>query len=138
LRLNELGGVERAALLADTPSNQLRVAVRTRAAPISLIDAIMRGQARSHGPGEHDALEEYKESAERHTFLDAQRKDLISSIENTTATFARLTKFRARSPGSFQQKSTKTSRPLSKSCSAAANAFMKLTDEENSAESVST
>jgi len=60
------------------------------------------------------ALEEYKESAERHTFLDAQRKDLISSIENTTRPFARLTKFRARSSRKLSAKSTKTSRHFQK------------------------
>ncbi|QMV20045.1 chromosome segregation protein SMC [Granulicella sp. 5B5] len=35
------------------------------------------------GPVNMMALEEYTETAERHTFLEAQRKDLLESIENT-------------------------------------------------------
>ena len=36
------------------------------------------------------ALEEYKETAERHTFLETQRKDLLESIENTQETIKEI------------------------------------------------
>ena len=50
----------------------------------------MRARLEAMGPVNMMALEEYKESAERHSFLDTQRKDLISSIENTTATIKEI------------------------------------------------
>ena len=37
------------------------------------------------GPVNMMALEEYTETAQRHEFLETQRKDLLDSIENTTA-----------------------------------------------------
>jgi chromosome segregation protein len=42
------------------------------------------------GPVNMMALEEYKETAERHSFLETQRKDLIDSIENTTASIKEI------------------------------------------------
>ena len=50
----------------------------------------MRTRLDSMGPVNMMALEEYKESAERHQFLDTQRKDLLDSIENTTATIKEI------------------------------------------------
>ena len=42
------------------------------------------------GPVNMMALEEYKETAERHEFLDTQRKDLLDSIENTQKTIKEI------------------------------------------------
>jgi chromosome segregation protein len=42
------------------------------------------------GPVNMMALEEYAESAERHAFLEAQRKDLLDSIENTQASIKEI------------------------------------------------
>ena len=42
------------------------------------------------GPVNMMALEEYKETAERHQFLETQRKDLLDSIENTQATIKEI------------------------------------------------
>ena len=42
------------------------------------------------GPVNMMALEEYKETADRHTFLEAQRTDLIESIENTQETIKEI------------------------------------------------
>ena len=36
------------------------------------------------------ALDEYKETAERHAFLETQRKDLMESIENTQETIKEI------------------------------------------------
>ena len=42
------------------------------------------------GPVNMMALEEYKETAERHEFLESQRTDLIDSIENTQASIKEI------------------------------------------------
>ena len=42
------------------------------------------------GPVNMMALDEYKETAERHSFLETQRKDLMESIENTQETIKEI------------------------------------------------
>jgi chromosome segregation protein len=42
------------------------------------------------GPVNMMALDEYKETAERHAFLETQRKDLVESIENTQETIKEI------------------------------------------------
>ena len=42
------------------------------------------------GPVNMMALEEYNETAERHGFLESQRKDLLDSIENTQASIKEI------------------------------------------------
>ncbi len=42
------------------------------------------------GPVNMMALEEYHETAERHSFLETQRKDLLDSIENTQASIKEI------------------------------------------------
>ncbi len=87
------------------------------------------------GPVNMMALEEYRESSERHTFLETQRKDLLESIDNTQSSIKEIdgitrTKFDeafARINENFSQTFTKLFN--------GGQAFMKLTDEENSAES---
>ncbi len=135
--LNELG-IERAGLLADTT---IALLAGNELAACDQSYREMRAKLEAMGPVNMMALEEYRETAERHTFLDAQRKDLISSIENTTATireidevsrqkfqeaFARInenfqaTKFRARNSRKPSPGSTRTSRQRSKNFSAVA------------------
>jgi chromosome segregation protein len=95
----------------------------------------MRGKLEAMGPVNMMALEEYREIAERHTFLDTQRKDLISSIENTTATIREIDEV---SRQKFQEAFTKINENFGvtfKKLFGGGHAFMKLTDEENSAES---
>ncbi|MBV9669786.1 MAG: chromosome segregation protein SMC, partial [Acidobacteriales bacterium] len=43
----------------------------------------LRAKIEAMGPVNMMALEEYKETSERHQFLEVQRKDLMESIENT-------------------------------------------------------
>ena len=50
----------------------------------------MRARLDAMGPVNMMALEEYKETAERHQFLETQRKDLLDSIENTAATIREI------------------------------------------------
>ncbi|MGB8258828.1 MAG: AAA family ATPase, partial [Terracidiphilus sp.] len=87
------------------------------------------------GPVNMMALDEYKETAERHGFLDGQRKDLMESIENTVDTIKEIdrisrTKFDeafARINENFAQVFTRLFH--------GGQAFLRLTDAENQAES---
>ncbi len=129
--LNELG-LERAALLADTTLN---IVTGDELAARDQSFREMRGKLDAMGPVNMMALEEYKESAERHSFLDTQRKDLISSIENTTATIREIDEV---SRQKFHEAFTKINENFGvtfKKLFGGGHAFMKLTDEENSAES---
>jgi len=129
--LNELG-IERAALLADTTLARV-IGDELTACDHSYRE--MRAKLEAMGPVNMMALEEYRETAERHTFLDTQRKDLISSIENTTATIREIDEV---SRQKFQEAFTKINENFQatfKKLFGGGHAFMKLTDEENSAES---
>jgi chromosome segregation protein len=129
--LNELG-LERAGLLADTT---IACVGGAELAECDQSYREMRGKLEAMGPVNMMALEEYRETAERHTFLDVQRKDLISSIENTTATIREIDEV---SRQKFQEAFTKINENFQatfKKLFGGGHAFMKLTDEENSAES---
>ena len=129
--LHELG-VEKAALMADLT---LAVAGGDELAARDQSYREMRAKLEGMGPVNMMALEEYKESAERHSFLDTQRKDLISSIENTTATIREIDEV---SRQKFQEAFAKINENFQatfKKLFGGGHAFMKLTDEENSAES---
>ena len=129
--LNELG-IERATLLADSTIACVTGDELT-ARDQSYRD--MRAKLDAMGPVNMMALEEYRETTERHTFLDAQRKDLISSIENTTATIREIDEV---SRQKFKEAFTKINENFQatfKKLFGGGHAFMKLTDEDNSAES---
>jgi len=129
--LNELG-IERAALLADAT---LVIVMGDELAACDHAYREMRAKLEAMGPVNMMALEEYRETAERHTFLDGQRKDLISSIENTTATIREIDEV---SRQKFQEAFAKINENFQatfKKLFGGGNAFMKLTDEENSADS---
>jgi chromosome segregation protein len=129
--LNELG-IERSTLLADTT---LALVSGDELATCDQAYREMRAKLEAMGPVNMMALEEYRETAERHTFLDTQRKDLISSIENTTATIREIDEV---SRQKFQEAFTKINdnfQATFKKLFGGGHALMKLTDEENSAES---
>lgn len=50
----------------------------------------LRKRMEAMGPVNMMALDELREASERHTFLDAQRKDLLEAIENTTASIREI------------------------------------------------
>src|SRR6202021_420803 len=81
------------------------------------------------------ALEEYKENAERHSFLETQRKDLISAIENTTATIREIDQISRQKFEEAFARINENFQTTFKKLFGGGHAFMKLTDEENSAES---
>jgi len=95
----------------------------------------MRTRLDGMGPVNMMALEEYKETAERHTFLDTQRKDLLESIENTQATIKEIDVFsRQKFEEAFRQVN-ENFQVTFKKLFGGGHAFMRLTDEENSMES---
>jgi len=129
--LNDLG-VQRHELMADTT-----IPIAT-GDPLTIEDQAyreMRTRLDNMGPVNMMALEEYKETAERHQFLETQRQDLLDSIQNTIATIKEIdTVSRQKFEEAFHKINnnfTETFRKLF----GGGHAFMRLTDEENSAES---
>ena len=95
----------------------------------------MRSRIEAMGPVNMMALEEYKETAERQAFLDTQRKDLIQSIENTQATIKEIETFSKQKFEEAFHRINENFQATFKKLFGGGNAFMRLTDEENSAES---
>jgi len=129
--LNELG-VERTALMDDTT---LTAVTGEQLAAEDQLYREMRAKLEAMGPVNMMALEEYKETAERHGFLETQRKDLISSIENTTATIREIDQISRQKFEEAFNRINENFQATFKKLFGGGHAFMKLTDEENSAES---
>ena len=129
--LNDLG-VPRQELLADTTLPILE------GEPLIVEEQAyrdLRTRLDNMGPVNMMALEEYKETAERHQFLETQRKDLLDSIENTIATIREIDQV---SRQKFEEAFHKINENFSftfRKLFGGGQAFMRLTDEENSAES---
>ena len=95
----------------------------------------MKQRLEQMGPVNMMALEEYKETADRHTFLETQRKDLIDSIENTQETIKEIDQIsRTKFDEAFAQINENFSAVFTKLFHGG-QAFLRLTDEENQAES---
>jgi chromosome segregation protein len=95
----------------------------------------MRAKLESMGPVNMMALEEYNEISERHGFLETQRKDLLESIENTQNTIREIdTLSRQKFQEAFERINENFQRTFRK-LFGGGNAFMRLTDEANLAES---
>ena len=95
----------------------------------------MRTRLENMGPVNMMALEEYKETAERHAFLEAQRKDLFDSIENTQKTIKEIEQV---SREKFEEAFGRINQNFEASFRklfGGGSAFMRLTDEDNSIES---
>ncbi len=87
------------------------------------------------GPVNMMALEEYTETAERHAFMEGQRKDLLESIENTQASIKEIDDVsRVKFDDAFKIINDNFSVTFTK-LFGGGQAFMKLTDQENTAES---
>jgi chromosome segregation protein len=129
--LNELG-MERHELVADTT---IEIVCGEQLTVEDQIYRDMRTRLEGMGPVNMMALEEYKESAERHGFLETQRKDLLESIQNTQATIKEIDVF---SKQKFEEAFSIINdnfQATFKKLFGGGHAFMRLTDEENSAES---
>src|SRR6476646_10331339 len=95
----------------------------------------MRARLDAMGPVNMMALEEYKETAERQAFLDTQRKDLIQSIENTTATIKEIDVFSRQKFEEAFNKINENFQVTFKKLFGGGQGMMRLTDIENSDES---
>jgi len=129
--LNELN-IERSVLLADptiVPLTSEELAAADQA------QREMRARLEAMGPVNMMALEEYKETAERHEFLATQRNDLIEAIENTSATIKEIDQVsRQKFEEAFHRINANFQSTFRK-LFGGGDAFMRLTDIENSAES---
>jgi chromosome segregation protein len=95
----------------------------------------MKHKLEAMGPVNMMALEEYKETAQRHEFLETQRKDLLDSIENTQATIKEIDVI---SRTKFDEAFARINENFSVTFGqlfGGGQAFMRLTDEENAADS---
>ena len=97
--------------------------------------AALRQRLEQIGPVNMMALDEYKETAERHGFLETQRKDLIESIENTTETIKEIDRIsRTRFDEAFARINQNFAQVFSHLFQGG-QAFLRLTDAENQDES---
>jgi chromosome segregation protein len=129
--LNELS-LSREELLADS------TVCTVTGEQLAIEDQIyrdMRTRLEAMGPVNMMALEEYKETAERHAFLETQRKDLLESIQNTQATIREIDMFSRQKFEEAFAKINENFRATFRKLFGGGDAFMRLTDEENSAES---
>ena len=95
----------------------------------------MRARLEAMGPVNMMALEEYEEVSQRHQFLGAQRHDLIESIENTQNAIHEIDTV---SREKFQQAFARINENFQMTFHqlfGGGHAFMRLTDEDNTAES---
>ena len=129
--LNELG-IQRHELTADAT---IPIASGERLASEDQAYREMRIRLDAMGPVNMMALEEYKETAERHAFLDTQRKDLLDSIQNTQATIKEIDAFSRQKFEEAFHKIDENFQTTFRKLFGGGHAFMRLTDEENSAES---
>ncbi len=83
------------------------------------------------GPVNMMALEEYQETTERHSFLEAQRKDLLESIDNTQASIKEIDDVsRVKFDEAYKVINENFSLTFTK-LFGGGQAFMRLTDPEN-------
>jgi chromosome segregation protein len=129
--LNELG-IQRHELTADTT---IPIASGEQLAEEDQAYREMRTRLDGMGPVNMMALEEYKEASQRHTFLDTQRKDLIDSIANTQATIKEIDTFSRQKFEEAFHKINENFQTTFRKLFGGGHGFMRLTDEENSAES---
>ena len=129
--LNELS-MERAVLLADTT---IPLLAGDELAAQDQAYREMRARLDAMGPVNMMALEEYKETAERHEFLATQRKDLLDSIENTAATIREIDQVSRQKFEEAFHKINENFQATFRKLFGGGHGFMRLTDSENSAES---
>jgi chromosome segregation protein len=95
----------------------------------------LKQKLESMGPVNMMALEEYKETEQRHQFLSTQRTDLLDSIENTHASIKEIDQI---SRSKFDEAFVRINENFSATFSrlfGGGQAFMRLTDEENAIDS---
>jgi len=119
-----LRGDETIVRLADEPLAAEEEVCRT-----------LRQRIEQMGPVNMMALDEYRETAERHAFLETQRRDLIESIENTEETIKEIDQIsRTKFDEAFARINENFAQVFSRLFQGG-QAFLRLTDVENQAES---
>jgi chromosome segregation protein len=129
--VNELG-IQRPELMADAT---LGILTGEQLTAEDHAQREMRNRLDAMGPVNMMALEEYKETAERHAFLDTQRKDLLDSIANTQSTIAEIDTFSRQKFAEAFGRINENFQATFKKLFGGGHAFMRLTDEENNMES---
>jgi chromosome segregation protein len=129
--LNELG-MERSLLMADTT---IAMVTADELAAEDQAHREMRARLDAMGPVNMMALEEYKETAERHQFLETQRKDLLDAIENTAATIREIDQVSRQKFEEAFNRINENFQATFRKLFGGGHGFMRLTDLENSAES---
>ncbi|MGC1788360.1 MAG: chromosome segregation protein SMC, partial [Terriglobales bacterium] len=133
--LNELG-VERAVLLAETTAGAaIPLLTGEELAAEDLAYREMRTRLDAMGPVNMMALEEYKETAERHQFLETQRKDLLDAIADTSATIREIDLVSRQKFEEAFNRINENFQATFRKLFGGGHGFMRLTDLENSAES---
>lgn len=95
----------------------------------------LRQRLEAMGPVNMMALEEYRETSERHGFLETQRRDLMESIENTMQTIREIDQIsRIRFDEAFARINENFGMVFSR-LFGGGQAFLRLVDGENQAES---
>ena len=133
--LNELG-IERAILMAEAVSDKpIPLVTGDELAAEDQAHREMRARLDAMGPVNMMALEEYKETAERHQFLATQRNDLLDAIENTSATIREIDQVSRQKFEEAFNKINENFQATFRKLFGGGYGFMRLTDLENSAES---
>jgi chromosome segregation protein len=133
--LNELG-MERAVLMAEAVSDKpIPLVAGDELAAEDQAHREMRARLDAMGPVNMMALEEYKETAERHHFLETQRKDLLDAIADTTATIREIDQVSRQKFEEAFHKINENFQATFRKLFGGGHGFMRLTDLENSAES---
>jgi chromosome segregation protein len=129
--LNELG-MERPVLMADAT---IPLVTGEELASEDQAHREMRARLDAMGPVNMMALEEYKETTERHQFLETQRKDLLDAIENTIATIREIDQVSRQKFEEAFNRINENFQATFRKLFGGGHGFMRLTDQENSAES---
>ncbi len=129
--LNELG-IERPVLMADST---ITLITADELAAEDQAHREMRARLDAMGPVNMMALEEYKETSERHEFLGTQRKDLLDAIENTAATIKEIDQVSRQKFEEAFNRINENFQTTFRTLFGGGHGFMRLTDLENSAES---
>lgn len=95
----------------------------------------LRAKLESMGPVNMMALDEFTEVEQRHTFLETQRKDLLDSISNTQKTIQEIEVVSREKFREAFEKINANFQVTFRKLFDGGQAYMRLTDEQNSAES---
>ena len=133
--LNELG-MERPILMAEaTSGNTISLVMGDELAAEDQAYREMRARLDGMGPVNMMALDEYKETAERHQFLETQRKDLLDAIADTAATIREIDQVSRQKFEEAFNRINENFQATFRKLFGGGHGFMRLTDLENSAES---